>query len=188
MSIITGEFNFQIEDFDMQKADFYLGKNDGILYVKNCDFFPPPEKENLNWVPTEYCFRLVKETETQNTTNSNTTIYDKNALEHISTVPIYPIPTAFDDIVPNCKFVEGSEIENEYQTWLYYSKYALPNSIEYIKLYVEKQAIDTQTISDQYAFYIVGETNSTDKNPLTSVTYDAPTILVNKLEIQIKKE
>ncbi len=188
MSIITGEFNFQIEDFDMQKADFYLGKNDGILYVKNCEFFPPPEKDKLNWVPTEYCFRLVKETESE--TGSDTNIYEKNALEDISTVPIYPIPATFDDIVPNCKFVDessGSE-ENEYQTWLYYSKYAIPNCIEYIKLYVEKQAIPAETISTQYAFWIVGDENSSNENPLTSVAYNPPTILVNKLEIKIKKE
>ena len=34
MSIITGEFNFQIEDFDEQKADFHILNYRCILYKR----------------------------------------------------------------------------------------------------------------------------------------------------------
>ena len=42
------------EDLETKTATFYLGKNDGILYLQNFDPIHPSEKESIYWQPDEY--------------------------------------------------------------------------------------------------------------------------------------
>ena len=180
MSNITGEFTFQIENFEKQNANFIFYKNTGIIYINNCNFFPPNEKENLNWIPYNYCFKLVKNSEYLDTA---TNTYKKYDIKNISTVPVFPIPTTFEEIIPNFKYVnEDEKNQSTYQTWVYYNKYTIPNSIKYIKIYLEKQENDNN-ITNKYKFYTIN--NNDDYIPFS---YTVPHTFVNKLEICIQKK
>tara|TARA_B100001248_G_C27397306_1_gene466548 strand:+ start:2511 stop:4841 length:2331 start_codon:yes stop_codon:yes gene_type:complete len=162
MSIITGQFTYQIEDLETKTATFYLGKNDGILYLQNFDPIHPSEKESIYWQPDEYRLKLVNNTDT----------------DDINTVPIYPIPTTFDDIIPSYETTEDTTIQ---KVWLYHPEFAIENTIEYIKFYIVQEVADPD-ISNQYSFYTLDSNND-----LVVHNYDPPTIPVNKIEIGIKK-
>lgn len=162
MSIITGQFTYQIQDLETKTATFYLGKNDGILYLQNFDPIHPSEKESIYWQPDEYRLKLVNNTDT----------------DDINTVPIYPIPTTFDDIIPSYETTEDTTIQ---KVWLYHPEFAIENTIEYIKFYIVQEVADPD-ISNQYSFYTLDSNND-----LVVHNYDPPTIPVNKIEIGIKK-
>ena len=162
MSIITGQFTYQIEDLETKTATFYLGKNDGILYLQNFDPIHPSEKESIYWQPDEYRLKLVNNTDT----------------DDINTIPIYPIPTTFEDIIPSYETTEDTTVQ---KVWLYHPEFAIEKTIEYIKFYIVQEVAD-QNISNQYSFYTLDSNNN-----LVVHNYDPPTIPVNKIEIGIKK-
>jgi len=165
MSLFTGQFNYQIEDLEPKIANFYLGKNDGILYVYDFDPIHPSEKEDLYWIPNEYCFKIVNNPDYNN----------------ITTIPIYPIPTNITDVKPSYSVNEIDATNITQQVWLFASKFTLDNTIEYIKFYVTEEEEDPN-ITTNYIFY-----NIDSNNDLIPITYTAPTIQVNHIEISIKK-
>ena len=83
MSSITGQFSYEIQNLGIKNASFYLGKNDGVLYINDFDPIHPSEKDNLYWYPTEYRLKLVNNPD----------------FNDINTKPTYPIPTTFDGSV-----------------------------------------------------------------------------------------
>lgn len=164
MSIITGQFSYQIEDLDIKNATFYLGKNDGIIYLQDFDPIHPSEKDSIYWNPSEYCLKLVNDP-------------DEN---DIDTIPIYPLPTTYDELIPS--------YENESDTitqkvWMYHSEFAIENTIEYIKFYIteEEEPVDPP-ITSTYILYTVDSNND-----LVPYTYIPPMIQKKNIEISIKK-
>lgn len=158
MSIITGQFSYQIEDLDIKNANFYLGKNDGIIYLQDFDPIHPSEKDNIYWNPSEYCLKLVSSPDQNNE----------------DTIPIFPIPTTFDELIPSYE-------NNSQKVWMYHSEFAIENTIEYIKFYITEEPADP-TVTSTYGVYTLDSNNE-----LVPFTYTPPMTQKKHIEISIKK-
>ena len=84
MSIITGQFSYEIEYNNSHIVSFYLGKNDGTIYLKDFDIFNEQDKSEMYWIPSEFRFKLI------NSTN----------ITELTTEPVYPFPTTFASFFP----------------------------------------------------------------------------------------
>jgi hypothetical protein len=182
MSSITGQFKYQIEDLEIKTATFFLGKNDGIIYVDNFDPIHPSEKDNILWLQNQFCFKLVNNIEPND----------------ISTIPIYPIPENFNDLIPSYeKTIEQIDDDNpngqeviKQKVWLFHNEYPVENTIEYIKFYVSEVEED-ETLSSNYQFFSSNDDldidNLENMDDLVEYSYQSPTIKINNIEISIKK-
>ena len=164
MSIITGQFSYQITDLDIKTATFYLGKNDGIIYLQDFDPIHPSEKDNIYWNTSEYCLKLVNDP-------------DEN---DINTIPIYPLPTTFDKLKPSYENISDTITQ---KVWMYHSEFAIENTVEYIKFYItEEEAPADPPITSTYILYTVDSNND-----LVPYTYIPPMIQKKNIKISIKK-
>lgn len=163
MSLFTGQFDYEIEDLGIKKASFYLGKTDGIIYISDFDPIHPSEKEDLYWIPDQYCFKIVNNPDHTN----------------ITTIPIYPIPNNLNDVKPSYNDNSG---EINQQVWLFVNKFTINNTIEYIKFYITEEENQDDDLSSNYKFY-----NIDSNNNLIEIDYDIPKIKKNNIEVSIKK-
>ena len=166
MSSITGQFSYEIQNLGIKNASFYLGKNDGVLYINDFDPIHPSEKDNLYWYPTEYRLKLVNNPD----------------FNDINTKPTYPIPTTFDELIPNYNHNDEDESTTQ-NVWLYHPEFTVPNTIEYIKFYITEEEDSNSEILDHYKFYTLDSDNN-----LVPHTYNPGTIKKNNIEIKIKKD
>ena len=132
MSIITGQFSYEIENNNSHIVSFYLGKNDGTIYLKDFDIFNEQDKSEMYWVPKEFRFKLV------NSVNFG----------ELTTVPVYPLPILFNNLIPSTT-----------QCWLYHNQFAIQNMVEYIIIYEIEEPVNPN-ITSSYSFYSLDSTNT----------------------------
>ena len=132
MSIITGQFSYEIENNNSHIVSFYLGKNDGTIYLKDFDIMNEQYKSEMYWIPTEFRFKLVN--------NIN--------FQELTTQPVYPFPTTFNNLIPTTT-----------QCWLYHNQFSIQNMIEYIIIYEVEEPVD-QNITNNYSFFSIDSTNT----------------------------